>query len=67
MNDLLQETQLWIEDEHTKEEYDDKLTEVNGKINPIMMKIYSEGKSEMPGSVPESMPSESMPSVDEVD
>jgi len=72
MNDLLQETQLWLEDEHAKEEYDNKLTEVNGKINPIMMKVYSEGSGEMPEAVPEtaSMPA-SMPvpgpSVDEVD
>ena len=70
ISSLLTETQLWSEDEHTKDEYDDKLTEVNGKINPVMMKIYSEGGGEMPDSVP---PPESVevpisgPTIDEVD
>ena len=72
INDLLQETQLWLEDERTKEEYDNKLTEVNGTINPIMMKVYSEGGSEMPEAVPGAVPSAgsesaTMPSIDEVD
>jgi len=74
VNDLLTETELWIEEEdHSKEDYENKLTEINGKINPIMMKIYSEGGSgEMPesvpnGSVPNGSDPESMPSIDEVD
>jgi len=73
INDLLSETELWLEDERTKEEYDNKLTEVNSKINPIMMKVYSEGGSEMPESVPESVPMgegvqmDSAPTIDEVD
>ena len=72
INDLLHETQLWLEDERTKEEYDNKLTEVNGTINPIMMKVYSEGGSEMPEAVPGAVPSAgsesaTMPSIDEVD
>jgi heat shock protein 1/8 len=73
MNDLLVETQLWLEDEHEKEEYDNKLTEVNGQINPIMMKVYSEGGSgEMPESVPMSNPTDGVqmdpgPTLDEVD
>ena len=28
------------------------MTEVNAIINPVMMKVYSEGGGEMPGSVP---------------
>ena len=73
VNDLLVETQLWLEDEHNKEEYDNKLTEVNGQINPIMMKVYSEGGSgEMPESVPMSNPTDGVqmdpgPTLDEVD
>ena len=43
VNDLLSETELWLEDEHLKEEYDNKMTEVNAIINPVMMKVYSEG------------------------
>jgi len=48
--EVVQETELWLEDsERTKEDYEAKLTEVNGAITPIMTKIYSQG-SEMPGS-----------------
>jgi len=68
INDLLSETELWLEEERTKEEYDTKLTEVNSKINPIMMKVYSEGGSEMPESVPsEGVQMDPAPTIDEVD
>ena len=69
VNDLVNETELWLEDEHSKEEYDNKLTEFNGKINPVMMKVYSEGGGEMPESVPmSSVPKESeKPTIDEID
>ena len=74
---LVTETELWLDDGSlTKTDYENKMTEVNGKINPIMMKIYSQGQGSMPESVPGSMP-ESMPemgaekdsgvTVDEVD
>ena len=65
VSDVLKETELWLDDEWTKDEYDEKLTEVNGLINPVMMKIYSEGSSgEMPAPVP---PAEMKPTIDEVD
>ena len=73
VTDVITETELWLEQEdRTKEEYDDKLTEVNGLINPVMMKIYSEGGG---GSMPESVPSpeavpgsvDAVPTIDEVD
>ena len=72
VEDVLTETELWLDSDHSKDEYENKMTEVNSKINPIMMKVYSEGGGEggMPSAVP---PSEgtgegvSMPSVDEVD
>jgi len=70
VNDLLNETELWLEEEdHSKEDYDNKLTEVNGKLNPVMMKVYSEGGGGMPESVPmSSVPEESdKPTIDEVD
>lgn len=74
---LVTETEIWLEDGSlTKTDYENKMTEVNGKINPIMMKIYSQGQGSMPESVPGSMPG-SMPemgsekgsgvTVDEVD
>ncbi len=71
VNDLLNECELWIDGDHSKEDYENKLTEINAKINPIMMKVYSEGGgSEMPMGVSPEMPTdnnESMPSIDEID
>ena len=71
VNDLLNECELWIDGDHSKEDYENKLTEINAKINPIMMKVYSEGGgSEMPMGVSPEMPAdnnESMPSIDEID
>jgi heat shock protein 1/8 len=80
LTDVLTETELWLDSEHTKEEYDNKMTEVNSKINPIMMKVYSEGGPETNESVsmdhnnpdvsmnPDiSMDSVKMPTLDEVD
>jgi heat shock protein 1/8 len=69
MEGLLQETMLWLEDDsHTKEAYEQKLTELNGQLNPIMMKIYSEGSGmpETMGSIPEET-EETEATVDEVD
>jgi L1 cell adhesion molecule like protein len=72
VEDVLTETELWLDSDHTKDEYENKMTEVNSKINPIMMKVYSEGggsESGMPSSFSPSEDGEgvSMPSVDEVD
>ena len=75
VTDILTETELWLEEERTKDEYDNKMTEVNGVLNPIMMKVYSEGGadgagSEMPSAVPESFSQEdtnSNPTIDEID
>jgi L1 cell adhesion molecule like protein len=73
INDLLTETELWLEEERTKEEYETKLTDINSKINPIMMKVYSEGGGEMPETVPMGDPTsdgvqmDPAPTIDEVD
>ena len=70
VEDVLTETELWLDSDHTKDEYENKMTEVNSKINPIMMKVYSEGGGEsMPSSFSSSSDGEgvSMPSVDEID
>ena len=50
VKDTLTETDTWLLEERTTEEYDNKLKEVNDKLNPVMMKIYSEGEggAEMP-------------------
>ena len=74
VNDILSETELWLEnDELTKEDYDNKITEINSKLNPIMMKVYSEGgNGEMPEMVPENIPMNQVspdqnPTIDEID
>ena len=73
INDILSETVLWLNsDSLKKEDYDNKCTEINGKINPIMMKVYSEGGGEMPEMVPENIPvnqvaPDSQPTIDEID
>ena len=74
VTDILSETELWLEnDELTKEDYDNKTTEINSKLNPIMMKIYSEGgDGEMPEMVPENIPMDQVspdqnPTIDEID
>jgi len=75
VKDTITECETWLLEEKTKEEYDNKLKEVNDKLNPIMMKIYSEGEggSEMPvppvgdpGSSGSSDPAMA-PTIDEVD
>ena len=63
VTDLLSETELWLEDEHLKEEYDNKMTEVNAIINPVMMKVYSEGGGGGGGGMPGSVPTDGMPDM----
>ena len=73
VTDTLTETELWLEEERTKDEYDNKMTEVNGILNPIMMKVYSDGAGgdSVPSAVPESFSQDdgvdSKPTIDEVD
>jgi L1 cell adhesion molecule like protein len=68
VQDLLQETELWLEEDRTKLEYESKLTEVNGLINPVMMKVYGEGPGEMPAPVPAPEADVQVPpTIDEVD
>ena len=74
VKETITETDAWLLEERTKDEYENKLKEVNDKLNPVMMKIYSEGQggAEMP--VPPSgvgVPSDEVdskgPTIDEVD
>ena len=72
VNDTLTETELWLEEERTKEEYDNKMNEVNSVLNPIMMKVYSEGGADGSGSgIPESFSQDdgvdTKPTIDEID
>ncbi len=64
---VVKEVEEWLLGERSKEEYKDKLTEVNGKIGPVMMKVYGQGS--MPTSMPQGVPSEDTggPTIDVVD
>ena len=57
-----------LEGEHSKSEYDNKKNELNGTIQPIMMKVYQQGTegSQTQESVPPT-DSEPIPTIDEVD
>ena len=74
LNDLITETDTWLLDEKTKDEYENKLNEINEKINPIMMKVYQSGAGKDMPNMPDmsSMPGMSTevpvePTLDEVD
>jgi L1 cell adhesion molecule like protein len=69
IEDIITETDTWLLEDHSKEEYDNKLTDINNLLNPIMMKIYQGDNTEMPmPSVPESNSEQtSIPTIDEVD
>ena len=54
-----------LEGEHSKSEYDNKKNELNGTLQPIMMKAYQQGTEGSESQ--ESVPPESMPTIDEVD
>ena len=64
----IQDIEEWLLDDRSKEEYEQKTTEFNAIINPVMMKVYSEGAGMpegMPGVVPKDESKE--PTIDEVD
>ena len=52
LTDLITETDTWLLDEKTKEEYESKLSEINEIINPIMMKVYQSGGMPDMGGMP---------------
>jgi len=64
LNDLVTETDTWLLDEKTKDEYENKLNEINEIINPIMMKVYQSGAGkDMPGSMPDMSGMPDMPDM----
>ena len=69
VKDTVTDTETWLLEERTKEECDNKLKEVNDTLNPIMMKIYSEGQggAEMPIPPSGVSSNEKEPTIDEVD
>ena len=70
MSERVDEVEKWLLEDRTKEEYENKLSEINNELNPIMMKVYNGDQTEMPTSMPESVPEgmpAGIPTVDEVD
>ena len=66
----------WLDGDHNKSEYDNKKNELNGVLQPIMMKAYQQGTEGMsqqesvPPTDSESMPTDmpvDVPTIDEVD
>ncbi len=64
---LLDEVDDWLlTDGHSKSEYDNKMNEINGQIQPIMMKVYQQGTEG--GTTHEAVPpGGNGPTIDEVD
>ena len=70
VQELLQETESWLdEDDHSKSDYETKLNELNGELQPIMMKAMSQGSEGFPANeaVPPQDGPASGPTIDEVD
>ena len=79
LDPIIEEGLKWLE-ENDKEEtnvYKEKQKELEGKVNPLMQKLYSQGGVPTPGSVPDEgegddddtppQPSASVNNVDELD
>ena len=68
--DKISEEEQWMEDEHTKDEYESHLNEFNTVVSPIMTKVYGSAGGSPEGmgmGVPPSDNVDSGPSIDEVD
>jgi len=73
--DKVSEEEQWMDSEHTKEDYENRMNEFNSFVSPIMSKLYDNTSAEgVPGGmgVPSGMgvPDENVgggPSIDEVD
>ncbi len=48
VEDTIKETLTWLEGEHTKEEYENKQKEVEGKLMPIIQKAYQANGGNVP-------------------
>ena len=78
VSDCLSEVDDWLlSDEYSKRDYENKLTELNGTLQPIMMKAMSQGSEGFPAQ--ESVPpmsstqgsstqgSDRKPTIEEID
>ncbi len=67
--EILNETDTWLENtEHSKSDYENKLNEINGILQPIMMKAMSQGSEGFPSQEAVPPSNENVgPTIDEVD
>lgn len=69
VNEVIEETEKWLLNDSTKEEYDQRYNDLNKELNPILMKIQSNPTDGVPSSeVPSSeVPNNGGTVIDEVD
>jgi L1 cell adhesion molecule like protein len=63
----IKEALVWLETDHTKEEYDEKYKEVEGKLMPLVQKAYQQNMPQTPAPPPPTDESKSGVSAEEVD
>ena len=66
----IEETDQWLIEEYTKEEYEEKYEQLNKELTPNLMKVQGGQTEGMPftsGSTPSDVPKSQEPSIDEVD
>ena len=70
VTEILTEVEEWLlDEERSKSDYDNKMNELNGQIQPIMMKAMSQGSEGFPAqeSVPPTEGGPAGATIDEVD
>ena len=64
VNEVIEETEKWLLNDSTKEEYDQRYNDLNKELNPILMKIQSNPTDGVPSS---EVPNNGGTVIDEVD
>jgi L1 cell adhesion molecule like protein len=59
VEETIKEALAWLETEHTKEEYDEKHKEVEGKLMPLVQKAY---QANMPQNAQSAQDTQGVPS-----
>ena len=62
VENTIKDALTWLEADHTKEEYDEKYKEVEGKLMPLVQKAYQQNMPQAPS--PESSTPEPKSKVD---
>jgi L1 cell adhesion molecule like protein len=67
VEETIKEALTWLEADHTKEEYDEKYKEVEGKLMPLVQKAYQQNMPQAPSSSTPSTEPKSKVDAEEVD